>query len=164
VLGATAVPLRETVCGLPTALSEIVTVPFTLPVTLGARVTLIVQLAPAASVVPQLLVPAKFALAAILVMVSGAVPVLVSVMSRGSLAEPSTSLPKVRLLAEKDTLGDPPPPQPLNVQNPRSTRAMMHSVLEFMVSLLVAFWRWLGRTVSPAFPVRGCGYQFVRRD
>jgi len=138
VLGVTAVPLRETICGLPAALSVNVTVPFTLPVVFGASVTLMAQLAPAASVAPQLLVSAKFALAAILVIASGAVPLLVSVMSRGSLAEPSASLPKVRLFAEKATLGDPllPLPQPLTVQNPRSTRAKMHSVLEFMVSLL----------------------------
>jgi hypothetical protein len=110
VLGVTAVPLRETVCGLSAALSVNVTVPFTLPVVLGARVTLIAQFAPAASVAPQLSVSAKFALAAMLVMVSVAVPVLVSVMSRGSLALPLTSSPKVKLFAEKETLGDPPPP------------------------------------------------------
>ncbi len=109
MLGVTAVPLRETVCGLPAALSVNVTVPFTLPVVSGARVTLIAQFAPAARVAPQLLVSAKFALAAILVIVSEAVPVLVRVMSSGSLLVPSTSSPKVRLFAEKDTLGDPPP-------------------------------------------------------
>jgi len=107
VLGVTAVPLRETVCGLSAALSVNVTVPFTLPVVSGARVALIAQFAPAASDEPQLLVSEKFALAAMLVIVSGAVPVLVSVMSRGSLVEPSSSLPKVRLFAENETLGDP---------------------------------------------------------
>jgi hypothetical protein len=119
VLGVTAVPLRETVCGLSAALSVNVTVPFTLPVVSGARVTLIAQFAPAASDEPQLLVSAKFALAAILVIVSEAVPVLVRVMSSGSLLVPSTSSlvpstssPKVRLFAEKDTLGDPPPTDP----------------------------------------------------
>ncbi len=106
MLGVTAVPLRETVCGLSAALSVIVTVPVKLPVVLGASVTLMAQSAPAASVVPQLFVSVKFALAAILVTVSAAVPVLVSVMSRGSLAVPSSSSPKVRLLAEKATLGD----------------------------------------------------------
>ncbi|MFZ0797302.1 MAG: hypothetical protein WAM98_05895 [Terriglobales bacterium] len=127
-------PLREIVCGLSAALSVNVTVPLTLPVVLGARVTLIAQFAPAASIDPQLLVSAKFALAAIPEIASGAVPALESVMSRGSLVEPSCSSPKVRLLAEKDTLGDPlPPPQPLSAQNPRRTRAMMHRVLEFMV-------------------------------
>src|SRR5208282_1016136 len=145
VLGVTAVPLRETVCGLPAALSVNVTVPVRLPVVFGASVTLMAQLAPAVSVAPQVLVSAKFALTAILVIVSGAVPVLVSVMSRGSLVEPSSSSPKVKLFAEKATLGDPllPLPQPLRAQNPRSTRAMMHRVLEFMVFFSSASWCWL---------------------
>jgi len=134
VLGVTAVPLRETTCGLSAALSVNVTVPVRLPVVFAASVTLIAQFAPAARVEPQLLVCAKFALAAMLVIASEAVPVLVRVMSRGSLAVPSTSWPKVRLLAEKDTLGDPPLPQPLSAQNPRTPTAMMHRVLEFMVS------------------------------
>ena len=111
-------PLRETVCGLPAALSVNETVPLTLPVVLGVRVTLIVQFAPAARVEPQLLVSAKFALAAILAIVSVAVPELVSVMGRGWLAVPTTSSPKVKPFVEKETLGDEretlgdPPPQP----------------------------------------------------
>jgi len=138
VLGVTAVPLRETVCGLPAALSVIVTVPFTLPVVFGASVTLMAQFAPAASVAPQVLVSAKFALAAILVIVSGAVPELVSVMSSGSLAEPSSSSPKARLLAEKDTPGDPllPLPQPLSVQDPKSIAATNAKCLDFMLPSL----------------------------
>jgi hypothetical protein len=125
VLGVTAVPLSETVCGLPAALSVNVTVPFTLPVVSGARLTLTAQFAPGARVVPQLLVSVKFALAAMLVILSAAVPELVSVISRGSLVWPSTSSPKVRLLAEKETLGDvdkealDDPPQPMSTQEPR---------------------------------------------
>jgi hypothetical protein len=120
VLGAVPVPLREAVCGLPAALSVNVTVPVALPEMVGARVTLIMQFAPAASVEPQLLVCAKFALAAILVMVSVAVPELVSVMGRGSLVVPWTSSPKVKLFVERETFGDPPPPQPVSAQHPRS--------------------------------------------
>ncbi|MGA2236652.1 MAG: hypothetical protein ABSG23_14365 [Terriglobales bacterium] len=135
VLGVTAVPLRETVCGLSAALSVNVTVPFTLPVVSGARVALIAQFAPAASDEPQLLVSEKFALAAMLVIVSGAVPVLVSVMSRGSLVEPSSSLPKVRLFAENETLGDPLlPAQPLSAQDPISIAAIKTTNLHFMLS------------------------------
>jgi hypothetical protein len=122
------VPLRETICGLPTALSVNETVPLTLPVVLGVRVTLIVQFAPTARVEPQLLVSAKFALAAILAIVSVAVPELVSVTGRGWLAVPTTSSPNVKPFVEKETLGDeretlgdPPPPQPLSTQDPRST-------------------------------------------
>jgi len=142
VLAVTAVPLRETVCGLSVASSVNVTVPVTPPVVSGARVTLIAQFAPAASDEPQLLVSAKFALAAMVVIVSAAVPVLVSVMSRGSLVVPSTSLPKVRLLAEKEALGDvvkevleePPPPQPLSAQDPRSIAAIKTCNLDSMFS------------------------------
>jgi hypothetical protein len=41
----TPVPVSATVCGLPGALSVTETVPFRLPEALGAKVTLIVQLA-----------------------------------------------------------------------------------------------------------------------
>ena len=52
--GARPVPLRVTDCGLFAALSVTVRVPLTLPAELGAKVTLMVQLAPAAKEVPQL--------------------------------------------------------------------------------------------------------------
>jgi len=50
------VPVSETVCGLPLALSDTETVPVTVPFTAGVKVTEIVQLAPAASGDTQLLV------------------------------------------------------------------------------------------------------------
>jgi hypothetical protein len=50
------VPVRETVCGLLLALSVMVRVPGLLPVALGVKVTLTVQLAPAANDDPQVLV------------------------------------------------------------------------------------------------------------
>ena len=49
-------PLRFTNCGLPAASSVTVNVPVRAPVAVGAKVTLIVQLPPAATDVPQLLV------------------------------------------------------------------------------------------------------------
>ena len=52
----TPVPAKLTVCGLPVALSVIESFPVTLPVAVGLNVTLMVQLAPAARLVPQLLV------------------------------------------------------------------------------------------------------------
>jgi len=73
------VPARLTVCGLPVALSVMVIVPGRLPVAVGVNVTLMVQLAPAATELPQVLVWAYCALAAMLVTLSAAVPVLVSV-------------------------------------------------------------------------------------
>jgi hypothetical protein len=79
MLGATPVPVRLTVCGLPAALSVTVIVPGWLPVAVGVNVTLIVQFAPAATEVPQVLVWAYCALTAMLVMLSAAAPPLVSV-------------------------------------------------------------------------------------
>ena len=78
-LGATPVPVSDTVCGLPVALSVKVMVPGWLPVAVGVNVTLIVQLAPAATELPQVLLSAYCALAVMLVTLSAAVPVLVSV-------------------------------------------------------------------------------------
>ena len=72
-------PVRLTVCGLPVALSVMVMVPGWLPVAVGVKVTLMVQLAPAATEVPQVLVWAYGALAAMLVRLSVAVPEFVRV-------------------------------------------------------------------------------------
>jgi hypothetical protein len=53
------VPLSETVCGLPMPSSVTLRVALRLPVQPGVNVTVMVQLAPAARVVPQLLLCAK---------------------------------------------------------------------------------------------------------
>ena len=78
-LDAAPVPARLTVCGLPVASSVIVMVPGRLPVAVGVKVTVMVQLAAAATDVPQVLVWAYGALAAMLVMVRAAVPEFVRV-------------------------------------------------------------------------------------
>jgi len=54
VAGNTPLPVNGTVCGLVLASSVIVRVPVRAPVVVGVNVTLILQLAPAASEVPQL--------------------------------------------------------------------------------------------------------------
>ena len=54
--GAVPVPERLTDCGLPLALSVMLTEAVSLPVADGVKVTVIVQLAPAASELPQVLV------------------------------------------------------------------------------------------------------------
>ena len=60
---AVPVPLRPTVCGLPGALSARLMAADSLPTCEGVKVTLIVQLAPAATVLPQVFpVRAKSAL------------------------------------------------------------------------------------------------------
>ena len=53
------VPVRVALCGLPAALSDTERVPVRAPVAPGRNVTLMVQLAPAAKVVPQVVVSAK---------------------------------------------------------------------------------------------------------
>jgi hypothetical protein len=67
-------PAKLTVCGLPGALSVIDSVPVRLPICDGLKVTLMVQLAPAAKLEPQVFVWLKSPLAAMLVIPSVAVP------------------------------------------------------------------------------------------
>jgi hypothetical protein len=78
-----------TLCGFPAALSLTFKSALRERLALGVKVTLIVQLAPTATLVPQLLVWAKFeafvALIEILLMVSGAVPIFDSVTVSGAL-------------------------------------------------------------------------------
>src|SRR5579859_1969960 len=73
------IPVSVTVCGLLAALSLTVRVPVCEPALRGLKTTLIVQLAPAARLVPQLLVWANGPVVAMLVMLIATVPVLVSV-------------------------------------------------------------------------------------
>lgn len=84
--GAVPVPLRATVCGLPLALSVTEILAVRAPVAVGLKVTLIVQFAPPARVaglMGQVLVWAKspglVPLSEMLLMVSAAFPLLVSV-------------------------------------------------------------------------------------
>src|SRR5437667_4987416 len=86
--GAWPVPLSETACGLPAALSAIVSEPTRVLLPVGVKVTLIVQLAPAAIVfgaTGQLFVCAKSPSVATELMTSGPVPEFVTVMARGAL-------------------------------------------------------------------------------
>lgn len=54
--GVAPVPVKVTVCGLLLALSVMTTVPERVPVAVGVNTTLMVQFAPAATEVPQVLV------------------------------------------------------------------------------------------------------------
>ena len=65
---AVPMPLKLTLCGLLPALSVSVSVPLRGPAAVGLKVTRMVQLAPPARLVPQLLVWAKSPLAVMLVM------------------------------------------------------------------------------------------------
>jgi len=73
------VPLRATFCGLPGALSETVTLPVKVPPAAGVKVIEMIQLAPALTLAPQVLVWAKSPLTIKPVMLSGPSPVLVRV-------------------------------------------------------------------------------------
>jgi hypothetical protein len=73
------VPVRLTVWVAGLALSVMVTAPVLVPVAVGLKVTLRVQLAPAATLEPQVLVWEKSPLALMLVIVRLALPVFLSV-------------------------------------------------------------------------------------
>ena len=74
-------PDRVTACGLPGALSEIVIAPARAPVAVGVKVTDIVQEELGITPLAQVSVSAKSPLALMLVKVSAALPVLVTVTS-----------------------------------------------------------------------------------
>jgi hypothetical protein len=73
------VPERATVCGLPGALSVIVSVPLMFPLAVGSKNTPIVQLTLIGRLLVQPLVSPKLLVAWTFEIVSGAVPVLVTV-------------------------------------------------------------------------------------
>src|SRR5438876_852284 len=104
-----------TMCGLPAALSVIVIVPDLAPVAVGVNVTLVVQFAPAATGVPQVLVWAYCALAAMLVTLSAALPVLLSVTDCAALVVFSSWLPKLKFVADKLTMGAGAAPVPVRL-------------------------------------------------
>ena len=68
--GVVPVPLSETVCDEPLALSVTVSVPVRVPLAVGVKVTEMMQLAPPATLEPQELVSAKSPEAAIDVMLN----------------------------------------------------------------------------------------------
>ena len=74
--GDTPTPVSDSVCGLTGALSVMLTAAVLVPVEEGVKVTVMLQLLPAGTDVPQLLVWAKLPLALMPVTVSAAVPVL----------------------------------------------------------------------------------------
>ena len=80
------VPVKETVCGLPLALSVTEMAPVREPATVGVKVTEMVHVPAAATETPHELVWLKSPLAAMLLIVRAAVPVLVSVTDCAALA------------------------------------------------------------------------------
>ena len=114
---ADPVPLKVTDCGLPGALSAIVSKAARAPAAAGVKVTLIVQLLPPATELAQVLVWAKsvalIPVIAMLVVARAAFPVLVRVTDCAELVLPRFWLVKVKLLALRLTTG--PLPVPLKV-------------------------------------------------
>src|SRR5579859_6159327 len=94
-------PDNLTLCGLPGASSVTVTVPLREPLLLGLNVTLMVQLAPAATLVPQVFVWLNWPVAVMPVIVNVPVPVLLSVTVWALLVVNTTWVAKVRLLGER---------------------------------------------------------------
>lgn len=88
-IGATPVPLRETVGAAPGALLVTVSVPFRLPRAVGVNPMLIVQLLPALSVLPQLLAWLKSPVTLMLLITSVAVPGLLKVTVCAALETPT---------------------------------------------------------------------------
>jgi hypothetical protein len=78
--GPVPIPMRPMLGGLLPASLVIVIDPVRVPLAVGVKVTLMVQLAPAFTVLPQVFVWAKSPFTAMLVMVSAAFPIFVSVV------------------------------------------------------------------------------------
>jgi len=98
-------PVKLMVWGLSLALSVIVTLPVRVPMAVGVKVTAMVQLRPIRTELPQVLVSLKSPLAAILVILRVAVPVLVRVTFWPALVVCRTWAAKVRLVLDKCTFG-----------------------------------------------------------
>jgi hypothetical protein len=111
--GTVPVPLSATLCGLPVALSVTLTVPVRVPEAVGLKATLIVQLAWSPSEAGQLLVWAKSPMVEMPVINNGAVPVLVTVTSRGVLVLLTGWFPKAIVVGLSETMGEVGAPVPL---------------------------------------------------
>ena len=98
-------PVSGTTCGLLEALSTKVTLPVNVPIVDGVKVTAILQLASAGVELQFRPRPTalKFALAVMLVTVSGVPPLLVRIIVWAGLVEPTSCIANVRLDGESAT-------------------------------------------------------------
>jgi len=106
--GVTAVPLSDTVCGLPDALSVMESVPVRLPGLEGVKVKVTVQFAPTMTLEPQVLVSSKLAVVVILSMFRVAEPMLLRPTDSARLVRPTDSSGKFKLVTDRVAVGDPP--------------------------------------------------------
>jgi hypothetical protein len=112
------VPVNGAVCGLPPAVSVTVSVPVRPPTAVGANVTLITQLAPAASGAgnaPHVFVCAKSPEMPIVLIVKEPEPVFVSVTVFAALVVVSNWPPKLKLVGANPTPGTPAAPAPVRL-------------------------------------------------
>src|SRR5208337_622995 len=114
------VPVSDTCCGLFGALSVKVTSPVRTPVLVGVKVTLMMQLPPAATVLPLTqgvtvlvalsVTSAKSPLIVMVLIFSVALPVLVSVTVFDPLLAPTTFMRHFNDVGDRVASGPPPPP------------------------------------------------------
>jgi hypothetical protein len=93
------------VWGLLLALSVSVSAPLRLPPAVGLKVTLMEQLAPAATEPPHVLVWVKSPVSVMVKGVKAPLPVLVSVIVCGALAVETVCPAKLSIVAERSTTG-----------------------------------------------------------
>jgi len=120
VTAGMAVPVNVMTCGLLAALSLMSMAELSVPVEVGANVTVIAQLAPPATLPPQLLPSLNEVQApefmTMFVMLSEALPVFERVTVCGALVVPMFCWLNVRLVAERLTTGiEAPVPAKLTV-------------------------------------------------
>src|SRR5206468_1500818 len=151
--GAVPFPLRENICGLPPASSASDSVPVRAPEAVGVKVTLMVQVPPAAKVaglvgqaLAPVLVAAKSLEAANELIVKAAAPVFVSVTVIGALVVASSWLPKSRLVGANPTpRAVPLPPSvmicalPVSSSASESVPARAPEAVAVKVTLMVQF-------------------------
>src|SRR5260370_4805116 len=99
--GATPFPLRFTCKGTVDALDVMLRVPVRIPGAAGVKVRLTVQLAPAASELPHVLLCANSAVVVIAGKVSADVPVLVSSIELVAGAPPLVATPRFSVAADR---------------------------------------------------------------
>src|SRR2546423_549832 len=99
------VPESDTVCGLLASESVSVSVPVRVPPAVGVKVTLTVQLAPAARLLPQLLLCEKSPLVAMELNVTAPAVSLVAVTVLAALLVPTFCAANVKLVGVTETAG-----------------------------------------------------------
>jgi hypothetical protein len=126
LVAAAPVPVSATV--FEPALLESESVPLSVPVTVGANVTAMLQDAPAANELPQPLLCLKFVLALMLLMLSDDVPVFESVTFWPALVVFTVWLPKLTLVGDRLADAVPATPVPLKATAGTATAEFVENV------------------------------------